>query len=200
MSDIGSLRVYLGCMFAGKTSEIIREYKRWSKIGKEVMCINYSKDNRYGEGNTVYTHDLETIACYKVEHLRDIVEDVIKAHDVVLINEGQFFEDLEDFCHKWCDTKHIVVSGLDGDYLRRPFGQILSIIPLADEVIKLKAFCKLCNDGTPAIFTKRTGKSTTQIEIGNDYLPVCRKHYLLEETAHESESPKIEHVLITDRD
>lgn len=40
--------------------------------------------------------------------------------DVIGIDEAQFFEDLYDFCCKAADNdgKTVVLSGLDGDYLR----------------------------------------------------------------------------------
>jgi thymidine kinase len=76
-------------------------------------------------------------------------------------------------------SKHIIICALDGDFMRKPFGKISELIPMADEITKLKAFCTECNDGTSAIFTWRLSKDTEQISINNDYIPVCRKHYLI---------------------
>jgi thymidine kinase len=181
MNSSGSLRLYLGCMFSGKTSELIREYTRYKKIGKKVICINYSFDNRYGEDDYVYSHDLNKIECLKAQKLMSLnIEDVLK-YDVILINEGQFFEDIMEFCQLYCDiySKHIIICALDGDFMRKPFGKISELVPMADEITKLKAFCTECNDGTPAIFTWRLSKDVEQISINNDYIPVCRKHYLI---------------------
>ncbi len=180
MNSSGSIRLYLGCMFSGKTSELIREYTRYSKIGKKVVCINYAFDNRYGDDNYVYSHNLDKIECLKAKKLLSLDSNDILKFDVILINEGQFFEDIVDFCKLYCDTysKHIIVCGLDGDYMRKSFGGINELIPLADEVSKLKAFCTECNDGTSAIFTWRLSQDTEQISINNNYIPVCRKHYL----------------------
>lgn len=77
------------------------------------------------------------------------------------------------------DAKLVIISGLDGDFQRKSFGQILDLIPLADRVDKLSALCSKCRDGTPAIFSKRYAKGTEQIAVGglDSYLPVCRKHY-----------------------
>ena len=176
----GTLRLYLGCMFSGKTSELIREYLRYKKIGKKVICINYSFDTRYGEDEFVYSHDRNKIECIKSQSLMEIPAEQILSYDVILINEGQFFKDILEFCQTYCDKnfKHIVVCGLDGDYLRKPFGQMNDLISMADEITKLKAFCTECNDGTPAIFTWRLSSVKEQVSIGNDYVPLCRKHYL----------------------
>ena len=94
---------------------------------------------------------------------------------------GQFFSDLYDFCYKAVeiDCKLVVVSGLDGDFQRKAFGQLLDLIPLADRVDKLSALCTRCHDGTAAIFSKRVVKGTEQIAVGglDSYIPVCRFHY-----------------------
>mgnify|MGYP001066393108 CR=1 FL=1 len=177
-----SLKIIIGCMFSGKTSEVMREYTRWNNIGKKAIIINYYEDERYGTDNYVYNHDLNKKPCIKTKNLNDVSKDILMENDVILINEGQFFSDLFDFCLLWCETHHknIIVSGLDGDYLRKPFGQIYLLIPLADQVIKLKSFCKKCNDGTQAIFSKRISDEKDDIVIGagEKYIPVCRKHYL----------------------
>ena len=134
----------------------------------------------------------------------EVSHELISEYDVILINEGQFFKDILEFCTKYCDThkKHIVVCGLDGDYLRKPFGQINDLISMADEITKLKAFCTECNDGTSAIFTWRLSSNKEQVSIGTDYVPLCRKHYLgkynLEKKTEEVKTmikAEIDHVL-----
>ncbi|GFY91622.1 thymidine kinase [Actinidia rufa] len=99
---------------------------------------------------------------------------------VIGIDEAQFFEDLYDFCRKAADYdgKTVIVTGLDGDYLRRRFGSVLDVIPLADSVTKLTSRCELC--GKRAFFTlRRTEEMQTELIGGADkYMPVCRKHYV----------------------
>ena len=175
-----SIRLYIGCMFSGKTSELLREYTRWKNINKNVILINYADDNRYGDDEYVYSHDKNKVPCIKTKKLNDVQVELLHNNDVILINEGQFFPDLIEFCEFWCEKhkKNIAVCGLDGDHLRKPFGQLCELMSLADEVIKMKAFCKKCNDGTRAIFTKRLTDDKEQILIGSDmYMPVCREHY-----------------------
>ena len=78
------------------------------------------------------------------------------------------------------DCKIIIGAGLDGDSNREPFGDVLKLIPIADEVRKLSAFCKRCGDGTPAHFTKRIVKNKSKTLVGSDdiFESGCRKHYL----------------------
>jgi thymidine kinase len=182
LQDSGSIKVILGCMFSGKTTSLIREYREWVSIKKQPLCINFSGDNRYGNisENNMYNHNSNFVQCIHVTHLADVNEQLICDSDVILINEGQFFDDLVEYCTKWCDEykKHIVVCGLDGDFKRRPFGKILDLIPLADHVEKINAFCASCANGKKAIFTKRITNEEEQYLIGtNNYIAVCRKCY-----------------------
>ncbi|XWS75853.1 hypothetical protein CRYUN_Cryun01aG0127700 [Craigia yunnanensis] len=73
-------------------------------------------------------------------------EDAYEKLDVIGIDEVQFLEDLYDFCCRAADhvSKTVIVSGLDGDYLRRSFESVLDIIPLVDTVTKLTARCEVC--------------------------------------------------------
>lgn len=179
--ETGKILIYCGNMYASKTSELIREYNKWKSINKQVIMINHIFDNRYGDNDFVYSHDLIKVPCIKTNNLNDISNDLLEKQDVILINEGQFFTDLLVFCKKWCDekNKNIIVCGLDGDFRRKPFGQMNELISIADDVIKLKSFCSYCSDGTPAIFTHRSINNDEQIVIGStNYKPVCRKHYL----------------------
>lgn len=181
MEKTGTLKLYLGCMYSGKTSEIQREYRRMKTINKKVVIINYENDKRYGEDDYVYSHDKVKEECLLTQKLTSIKDELLEKTDVIIINEGQFFDDILEFCIKWCDKygKDIIICGLDGDFMRKPFGQICSLIPLCDEIVKLTAYCTICSDGTPAIFSHRITNSKDQILIGNkEYIPVCRKHYL----------------------
>ena len=78
--------------------------------------------------------------------------------------------------------KDVIVVGLDGDSDRKPFGEILQLIPLANSVTKLAALCKRCCDGTEGNFTALISKEEKkqQIYVGgaDKYLPMCRRHYL----------------------
>lgn len=176
-----SITLIVGPMFASKTSRLISEYQRLQSIKNSAVLINYVDDDRYGNDNFVYSHDMNKVPCVKVKELFQVDEEILSKSEVILINEGQFFPDLIEFCLKWCEqyNKTIIVAGLDGDYLRRPFGKINELVSLADDIIKVKAYCKKCMNRTEALFTKRLTNQTDNIVIGNDiYMPVCRKHYL----------------------
>lgn len=173
------LKIILGPMFSGKTSQLIRIYKH-NKIAEiPTLVINHTDDNRYSAYN-LSTHDGSEIPCIKLKKLEEIHSHLPALERyTILINEGQFFEDLYSVIANLLKRDHltIVVSGLDGDYKMQRFGQILSLIPLSNEVEKLYAICKYCKNR--AAFTQRITKETAQKVIGdiNKYVPTCRKCY-----------------------
>ena len=58
------------------------------------------------------------------------------------------------------------------------FGAILDLIPLCDEICKLKSLCSLCKNGTAAIHSMRLTSETEQTVVGSDnYIPTCRNCY-----------------------
>jgi thymidine kinase len=114
-----------------------------------------------------------------------VIYDTYVSSDIVIIDEAQFFPDLFPFIDSQLKIEHqlnkiFIVAGLSGDSNLQPIGDILRLIPLADEIIKLHAYCIKCKDGTIASFSKRKNcLSNSQILIGNNdiYIPVCRFHY-----------------------
>jgi thymidine kinase len=100
--------------------------------------------------------------------------------DVILINEGQFFDDLFKTVLEMVEVKHkkVYICGLDGDFLRNKFGQLTDLIPYCDKLTKLQSLCSVCKNGKKAIFSHRKTQETSQIVIGADnYMPLCRNCY-----------------------
>jgi thymidine kinase len=189
------LELIIGPMYSGKTSKLLEIYKQCQFCDIPVAVINHSLDNRYDD-EMLSTHDKVKIPCFKTDKLMnlwidkfnlseiDIIprfNDKIKVRksDVILINEGQFFGDLIEFVKLLLlDNKKIYICGLDGDFERKKFGNILDLIPLSDKVTKLTSLCSICKNGTAAIFSLRLTRETEQTIIGSEnYIPVCRSCY-----------------------
>ena len=189
LTIMGRLHLIMGCMFAQKTTELLRRVRRYQSIGHRVLIVNFIEDTRYGV-NCIASHDKVLEAAHCVRRLEEI-ESLVSSYDVVAIDEGQFFPDLFACVTRWADTLavDVVVAGLSGDAERRPFGDMLRLVPHAEEVVHLHALCVLCRDGTAASYSKRTViESAESIQIGTaksiqigateSYQPVCRSHYL----------------------
>lgn len=174
------LELFIGPMYASKTTALLEIYKKCLFCNIPVSIINHSSDTRYHSSN-ISTHDKVMAPCIQTDKLSSVwyTNETLRDSDVILINEGQFFDDLYDVVVNMLNHgKQVYVSGLDGDFERKKIGQILDLIPLSDEVSKLKSLCSLCKDGTPGIFTMRLSGEKEQIVIGSDnYIPVCRTCY-----------------------
>lgn len=189
----GYLEIILGNMYAGKTSKLLEIYKQCVFCNIPVSIINHSSDTRYHE-SMISTHDKIMAPCIQIMKLNDIwnysdsesnydkqAENHMKLRSskVILINEGQFFEDLYDVVIDMLDNnKKVYICGLDGDFKKGKFGQILDLIPHCDSVTKLTSLCSICKNGTRGIFSLRLTSEKQQMLIGSDnYIPVCRKCY-----------------------
>ena len=177
-----SLDIVLGPMWAGKSSYIIGKIRRYRAIGWEVLVVANPLDDRYGT-HVVSSHDKEQVSALAISDLQKLYEDPrYRSAQLLVIEEAQFYKGLYDFVKTAVerDGKHVVCVGLDGDAQRKPFGEILSLIPLCDTLEKIKSLCAECGDGTDALFTHRYTPSQEQIQVGaeNTYAPLCRKHYL----------------------
>lgn len=187
------LEIILGSMFSGKTTSLLEIYKQYTYCDIPISIINHAIDNRYHD-KLLSTHDKRMVPCIQCYHLKDVWDDksVEKSFDevghhhiqlrqsqVILINEGQFFDDLyETVLDMLNHNKRVYVCGLDGDFNRNKFGQILDLIPLCDKVTKLTSLCAKCKDGTRGIFSLRLSCEKEQTVVNSDnYIPVCRKCY-----------------------
>ena len=114
-----------------------------------------------------------------VNKLNEIPTEKYTECEYIIVDEGQFFEDLYDFVTTATDlnNKHVIVVGLNGDSNRANFGDIHRLYPFADKINLLTAMCITCKDGTPGIFSKKISNDTNQTDIGSTdkYIPVCRK-------------------------
>lgn len=171
----GKLEIIMGCMFSGKTSEMIRRVKRAMAIGKRVFVVNSAKDIRCED--SLQTHDKVNLKAVKVDRLHTIMDKIVN-YDIIAIDEFQFFgESAIDVVKTLVYlNKVVIVAGLDGDFKQKRFGHLLDLIPFSDDVTKLTALCHHC--GLPAPFTNRTTDETGQELVGasDSYKAVCRNH------------------------
>jgi thymidine kinase len=151
----------------------------------KVLYINTELDTRSDNAFSTHNHTIGKIPfdAIKTDRLNNLE---IKNYDVVAVDEAQFFPDLKDTVLAWVekDKKIVIVAGLNGDFRRNQFGQILDLIPYSDNVIKLASFCMSCkqekNTVKQAHFTKRIIQGNQEILIGGKdaYIPVCRECFL----------------------
>jgi thymidine kinase len=179
----GKIELIIGCMYSGKTSEMIRRIQMYKTLNIPISIYTHTSDTRYTDSSAaICTHNRNQIEAIPVSTLSNIrnLEEYKKAK-VVFIEEAQFFADLFETVVDCANTdnKIVIISGLDGDYQMKPFEQIMRLIPCAESVVKLNALCKKCGDGTIASFSKRIVNSQERELVGSDgvYEAVCRRHF-----------------------
>ncbi len=177
----GWIEVICGCMFSGKTEELIRRVRR-AKIAKQNVIIFKPKiDNRYSSKEVV-SHSEQSLPSTVIDNIEEILITGEKYH-VIAIDEAQFFpNDLVDVCNKLADMgKRVIVAGLDQDYRGIPFEPIPSLLAVAEYITKTLAICVEC--GNPADKTQRKIHSGERVLVGaaESYEARCRKcHYIPE--------------------
>ena len=150
----GYIEVISGCMFAGKTEELIRRIKTLEFAKKNVLVFKPVIDNRYSNTKVV-SHAGSSVESIVVPDARSILDFVKDDTDVIAIDEVQFFdEDVLLVCNYLAKKgKRVMCAGLDTDFRAEPFGVMPRLITDAEFVTKLTAVCMKC--GAPATRTQR---------------------------------------------
>lgn len=181
--DIGWIEVIAGCMFSGKTEELIRRLRRAQIAKQKVKIFKPKIDTRYSEGSIV-SHSDQSLPSTIIEDVREIIH-LSKDAQVVGIDEAQFFSsDVIHVCNTLASNgKRVIVAGLDQDYRGIPFEPIPHLLAIAEYITKTLAICVNC--GNPADKTQRKIISAERVVVGaaDIYEARCRKcHYIPEES------------------
>lgn len=169
----GRIEVICGCMFSGKTEELIRRTNHVRIARQRLLAFSPLRDNRYSEEGLV-SHNGLRIEARKISSIAEVL-----AHhgdeQVVAIDEIHFFDDSPETILQACQQLanngvRVVVSGLDQDFRAEPFPAIAALMAVAEQVDKLYAICVRCGayatrsqrliDGQPA------ASSTPTIVVG----------------------------------
>ena len=150
----GWIEVICGCMFAGKTEELIRRINVLSYARKNILVFKPKIDDRYST-TEIASHAGSKVPCIVISEAKEILNHVNYDTDVVAIDEVQFFdEDVVDICEYLADSGlRVMVAGLDKDFRGEPFGVLPDLLTRAEFVTKLTAVRAKC--GAPATRTQR---------------------------------------------
>jgi thymidine kinase len=177
--ETGWIEVITGCMFSGKTEELIRRLRR-AKIAKQkVVIFKPIIDTRYSD-NSIVSHSEQSLPSILIKDAKEILE-LTKDAQVIGIDEAQFFSnDLVEISNQLADLgKRVIIAGLDMDYRGIPFEPIPQLLSIAEYITKSLAICVAC--GNPADRTQRKTTSSERVVVGaaDMYEARCRKcHYI----------------------
>ncbi len=172
---VGWIEVIAGCMFSGKTEELIRRIRR-AQIAKQSVAIFKPKiDTRFSDDHIV-SHSEVKLLSTSVEHARDILP-LAESAQVVGVDEAQFFDmGLVEVAEVLADQgKRVIIAGLDQDYRGKPFEPMPQLLCIAEYITKTLAICVVC--GNPADRTQRTTRASERVLVGakEAYEARCRK-------------------------
>ncbi|MGB5286903.1 MAG: thymidine kinase [Ignavibacteriaceae bacterium] len=180
--DTGWIEVITGCMFSGKTEELIRRLRRAQIAKQKVKIFKPRIDARYSD-NSIVSHNEQSLPSILIENINEVIEYSDDAQ-VIGIDEAQFFtEEIVHICNLLASQgKRVIVSGLDQDYTGKPFEPVPQLLAIAEYITKQHAICVVC--GNPADKTQRKTTESERVIVGaaDIYEARCRKcHYIPEE-------------------
>ena len=189
----GWIEVICGCMFAGKTEELIRRINVLSYARKNILVFKPKIDDRYST-TEIASHAGSKVPCIVISEAKEILDHVNYDTDVVAIDEVQFFdEDVVDICEYLADSGlRVMVAGLDKDFRGEPFGVLPDLLTRAEFVTKLTAVCAKC--GAPATRTQRIiNDNIVLVGAKEAYEPRCRHcHEIVEKPIKFENQKKIQ--------
>ena len=174
----GYIEVICGCMYSGKTEELIRQIKRCEYAKQTYRVFKPKVDNRYSDDD-VTSHNQDSVNAIAIEDIYDIYQHIQHDTQVVGIDEAQFFNnDILNVTQKLAKSgRRVIIAGLDTDWQGKPFGPMPQLLSTADIVKKQYAICMTC--GESATRTQRLVANDDEVLIGsfNMYEARCRHHF-----------------------
>jgi thymidine kinase len=186
------LQIFLGPMWSGKTNSLIQAVDVARQAYQRVVVVKHKADTRHPTSVVART-GLALPADVCVDSLADI--DVEPGNSLYAVDEAQFFgESLLSFWARLAGTDHgLIVSGLDLDFRRMPFGSVLRLaeeavhVPDAVRVERLVAACDHRDASTGAVCGARApysqrlragGEGLVQVGGAEFYAPACAVHHV----------------------
>jgi thymidine kinase len=185
----GWIHVIAGCMFSGKTDELLRLLRRAEIAGRRIILVRPTVDDRT-RPEVVESRSGVAFRARAVIDSAEIPAIVsTERASVVAIDEAQFFDPgLPAIAELLAaEGRTVLVSGLDQDFLGRPFNAMPTLLALADQVTKLTAICTVCGDEATRTQRMVGGRPAAMddplIVVGglhdDRYEARCRSHHVI---------------------
>ncbi|TQC54550.1 thymidine kinase [Mycoplasmopsis cynos] len=177
----GTLEVITGPMFSGKTEELLKRIKIFEIAEINTLVFKPAFDTRFDAKKIVSRTGAKTKAI-SINNSKEILDHWTNKYRAVAIDEVNFLDNgiFEVIDSLIVNGVRVIVSGLDMDYLRRPFGVTPGLLAIADEVKKLKAVCLLCKSDAAFSFRKEANQQLNYLG-DQEYEARCRKCHILGE-------------------
>lgn len=194
----GMIEVITGPMFSGKSDEILKRIIILNYANVKTIIFKPTIDNRFSETEIVSRSGAKMKA-YNVKNsqeIRKIIEGKKSKYKAIAIDEVHFFDrDLVNLVDELANQGYrVMLSGLDQDFLRRPFGIMPQLLAIAEQVTKLQAVCLNCKNAASTTFRKNKKTNVRLIGDVDEYESRCRSCHIKGEyskiTIDDVEKPK----------
>ena len=187
------IELVLGTMWSGKTTELLRRTRVYEAAGLKAQLFKPAIDERYGL-DKITTHDGQSRDALYVKNVDELISNLNKNVDILVVEEAQFFEEkLAYICDQFVNVngKSVIAGGLHRDINRNPWPTIAALEMVADNITHLKAICqykvkkqdKPCGKTASDVITladlvpKNEGEPIVAVGGAESYSPRCRKHH-----------------------
>ena len=177
-----SVHLICGPMFAGKTTILLNMLDNFKN--NRTLVLKHTADTRAVRQGDIETHDGRNFPATRVTSLSKIAS--FSQFDTIVIDEGQFFQDLTEHCQQWaCWGKRVIVSCLTNGLFMEPIPHITEVMAIADQITKLTAQCNTCFEAASFSYRKKSLPSDMSVKDPRFYLggaaeydPCCRRCFL----------------------
>ncbi|MGZ9413234.1 thymidine kinase [Mycoplasma sp. 480] len=176
----GMIEVITGPMFSGKSEELLKRIRILEYANIKTLVVKPHFDNRFAEDEIISRSGakISTFNASTAEEIKELFNK--KNYKAIAIDEVHFFgkdvlnllSDLAD------DGVRVIVSGLDMDYLRRPFSIVPALLSMAENVTKLQAVCVKCKNAASTSFRKINSKNVKLLGDTEEYEARCRSCHI----------------------
>jgi len=181
-SQLGHLTVITGCMFSGKTTELLRRLDRYPP--GQVLAFKHECDVRY-RPDAIVTHDGASRPAHRVAAAESVPRFLHPGIRAIAFDEAHFFDQtLVDLSRELSAIGvDVLMTALNVNSWGRPFLWVQRLTERADDAVQRTASCARC--GLPADRTQRLTPIVDRQMVGGSesYEPRCRTCWTLPPTA-----------------
>lgn len=172
-----TIEIITGCMYSGKSEEVIKRLKRTGYIKKKILVGKPPDDNRKERNifnmiaSDSYLSKYKGLVTSFIDSLGGLrlilqeAENMGEPFEVLALDECQFFGSwLVDAVKEIRDQSNgmiIILSGLVKDFLDNDFGPLPGLLSSVEDITVLTANCHKC-EKRPATMTYKIGGSPNQ--------------------------------------
>lgn len=175
----GIIEVITGPMYSGKSEELIKRIKILQFADIKILIVKQAFDTRFSRSEIVSRsgYKLKTIVASNASDIEKAWKSEYKA---IAIDEVQFFDkEIIPYIDKLASKGiRVIISGLDTDFERKPFGIMPQLLAIADDVTKLKAVCFVCKNAGTHSFRTTNVKEQKILDDVQSYEARCRKCHI----------------------